>query len=159
MSLRKRPMTAAEFEDWRAASTATYAQEIEQALRLSPEQAAAKAASSFAHLLPQGVDTPNHSIYVFEEEGDGTPVGQLWIAEERVDGRARLYVYRLDITQAERGRGFGREAMLIVEAEARARGLDRIELNVWPSNRVAHALYRSLEFEETSLGMVKLLGE
>jgi ribosomal protein S18 acetylase RimI-like enzyme len=158
MSLRKRPMTEAEFEHWRDASTATYAEEIEQALRLNPEQAAAKAASSFAQLLQQGVNTPNHSIYVFEE-GDGEVVGQLWIAEERVDGRARLYVYRLEITQAERGRGFGREAMLMVEAEARARGLDRIELNVWPANRVAHALYRSLEFEETSLGMVKLLGE
>jgi ribosomal protein S18 acetylase RimI-like enzyme len=158
MSLRKRPMTAAEFEIWKASSAETYAREIEHALRLSPEQAAAKAATSFAQLLPDGVETPNHSVYVFEDE-DGSAVGQLWIAEERVDGRARLYVYRLDITQAERGRGFGREAMLMVEDEARARGLDRIELNVWPTNRVAHALYRSLEFEETSLGMVKLLGE
>ena len=158
MSLRKRPMTAAEFEIWKTSSAETYAREIEHALRLSPEQAAAKAATSFTQLLPDGVETPNHSVYVFEDE-DGSAVGQLWIAEERVDGRARLYVYRLDITQAERGRGFGREAMLMVEDEARARGLDRIELNVWPTNRVAHALYRSLEFEETSLGMVKLLGE
>ena len=47
MSLRKRPMTAAEFEIWKASSAETYAREIEHALRLSPEQAAAKAATSF----------------------------------------------------------------------------------------------------------------
>ena len=155
MSLRQRPMTAAEFESGASGSSRTYAEEIGRRPAAHPEQAAAKAAISFARLLPDGVDTPNHSISC-SRTSDGSAVGQLWIAEERWTAGLACTCTDSTSAQAERGRGFGREAMLMVEDEARAHGLDRIELNVWPSNHVAHALYRSLEFEETSLGMVKL---
>ena len=158
MSLRLRPMTAAGVRRLAGRGRRGVRRGGRARHAADPEQAARQVGNQLRTLLPDGVETPNHSVYVFEDE-DGSAVGQLWIAEERIDGRGSAVRLRLEITQAERGRGFGREAMLLVEAEARARGLDRIELNVWPTNHVAHALYRSLEFEETSLGMVKLLGE
>lgn len=151
-------MTGPEFDAWRVAAAVAFAQEVARSYRLSPQQAAAKSNESFDTLLPQGPDTPDHQVCMIEDE-QGAAVGHLWIAVEHIVGRSRLYVYDVEIMESERGRGLGREAMLLVEAEARALGLDRIELNVWPSNHVAHALYRSLDFEETSLGMVKLLGD
>lgn len=158
MSLRLREMTGPEFDAWRAAAVTAYAADVAHSYRLTAAEAAAKSNQSFDTLLPQGRETPDHQVRMIEDES-GAAVGHLWIAAERIEGRDRLYVYDVAIIESERGRGFGREAMLLVEAEARALGLDRIELNVWPSNHVAHALYRSLDFEETSLGMVKLLGE
>ncbi len=149
-------MTAAEFDVWRERIEKEYADEVAEAMRLTPEEAARKSAISFDGYLPDGVDTPNHTISVVEDS-DGSEVGFLWIAIEQMDGRNRLFVYDIEISPDERGRGLGREAMLLVEAEARAHGVGRIELNVWPSNHVARALYRSLDFEETSIGMTKLV--
>jgi ribosomal protein S18 acetylase RimI-like enzyme len=45
--------------------------------------------------------------------------------------------------------------MLLAEEEARVRGLNRIELNVFGGNDVARGLYRSLGYVETSAQMAK----
>ena len=156
MTLQLRPMTAAEYDAWSATAAEEYAAELITAMRLSSEEAALKATQNFAHLLPKGRATPDHTVCMIEDE-HATPIGSVWFAEERTDGRERLYVYQIEINADERGRGFGRETMELVEAETRARGLGRIELNVWPSNHVARALYRSLEFDEISIGMAKVL--
>lgn len=155
MSLSIRPMSEAEYEAWRPAAVASFAAEVVDALRMTPEEADAKATGNFVALLPEGRDTPFHDLCMIEE--DGRAVGHVWLAEERTDGRDRLYIYSLLIDELERGRGLAREVMVLVEETARARGLRRIELNVWPSNHVARALYRSFEFEEATIGMVKIL--
>ena len=47
--------------------------------------------------------------------------------------------------------------MLLVEGEARDRGIGRVELNVFGGNEVARGLYRSLGYVETSVQMAKEL--
>jgi ribosomal protein S18 acetylase RimI-like enzyme len=59
------------------------------------------------------------------------------------------------IEEAHRGRGYGREAMVHAEAEAKRRGLDRIALNVFGRNAAARNLYRSLGYEENAVMMGK----
>jgi ribosomal protein S18 acetylase RimI-like enzyme len=45
--------------------------------------------------------------------------------------------------------------MRLAEDEARGRGIDRIELNVFGGNDVARGLYRSLGYVETAAQMRK----
>jgi ribosomal protein S18 acetylase RimI-like enzyme len=52
-------------------------------------------------------------------------------------------VYDIRIDEGQRSRGFGRAAMIAVEAEATRRGIDRIALNVLGDNERARSLYRS----------------
>jgi ribosomal protein S18 acetylase RimI-like enzyme len=65
---------------------------------------------------------------------------------------------------AARGIGLGRALMLYLHAEARRRGAERIRLKVYPDNRVAVELYRSLgyvfadELEQAQLVGLKELG-
>jgi ribosomal protein S18 acetylase RimI-like enzyme len=59
-------------------------------------------------------------------------------------------VYDISIDPDQQGRGYGRAAMRLAEDEARARGMDRIELNVFGGNEVARGLYRSMGYVETS---------
>jgi ribosomal protein S18 acetylase RimI-like enzyme len=66
-----------------------------------------------------------------------------------------LWIYDIRIDEAYRGRGYGRAAMLLVEAEARERGYGRIGLNVFGGNDVARNLYRSLGYEENAIVMSK----
>jgi len=155
-SLRLRPMTAGEFPAFVAASKAEYASDIEVHGGQTHEAALEKAEADFPAVLPEGLDTPGHAIFVVE--ADRAVVGRLWLAERELGGRRVLYLYDISIEPGHQGRGYGRATMKLAEQEARARGIGRIELNVFGGNEVARNLYRSLGYVETSVQMGKDLG-
>jgi ribosomal protein S18 acetylase RimI-like enzyme len=152
-TLSLRPLHSAEFPAFVAASKEGYARDISEHGGFSREFARKKAEDDFAAVLPAGLDTPGHGIFIVE--ADGGRVGVLWVAQRELGARQVLYIYDIEIDEAHRGRGHGRSAMLLAEAEARARGLNRIQLNVFGSNDVARGLYRSLGYVETSAQMAK----
>ncbi len=83
-------------------------------------------------------------------------MGWLWLALR--DPRSETgvgFVYDIDIDEAVRGRGHGREAMQLAEGQARRHGLHALALNVWGHNAVARAPYLSLGYRETSVQMRK----
>jgi len=138
-----------------AATKAEYAHDIEVHGGQSHAAAQRKADDDMAAVLPLGRETTGHAILVVE--ADGGPVGRLWLAERTLGGRQVMYIYDVAIDPEHRGRGYGRAAMRLAESEARARGLERIELNVFGGNDVARGLYRSLGYMETSVQMGKNL--
>ena len=152
-SVRLRPITAAEFPAFVAASKAGYADGIELHGGQTHEAAQQKAEADFPAVLPLGLDTPGHTVFMVE--ADGAAVGRLWLAERDMAGRRVLYVYDISIHPEHQGRGYGRAAMRLAEDEARARGIDRIELNVFGGNDVARGLYRSLGYIEIAAQMRK----
>jgi ribosomal protein S18 acetylase RimI-like enzyme len=117
--------------------------------------AEAKADRDFALVLPDGLETPGHWIFVVE--ADGLAVGVLWFAERVMDGRTTAFVYDIHIDDDQQGRGHGRAAMLAFEQEASLRGLTHLSLNVFGGNERARGLYRSLGYGETSVQMSKQL--
>jgi ribosomal protein S18 acetylase RimI-like enzyme len=142
-----------EFADFVAASKAGYAHDIAQHGGFSQEFARQKAEADFATILPAGLETAGHAIFVLE--ADGARVGVLWVAEREVGARQVLFIYDIEIDPAFRGRGLGRAAMLLAEDQARQRGISRIALNVFGGNDVARGLYRSLGYVESSVQMAK----
>src|SRR5438552_9633196 len=150
---RLRPMAADEFPQFVADSKAEYAHDMEVHGGQTHDAAQRKADDDMAAILPQGLETKDHAIFVIE--AGSVPVGHLWLAERPSGGRRVLFVYGLTVAAEERGHGFGRAAMLLAEDEARARGLGRLELNVFGGNEVARGLYRSLGYVETSVQMAK----
>jgi ribosomal protein S18 acetylase RimI-like enzyme len=148
-----RPMREDQLPAFVAQLQVWYASDIEQNGGLSAEQARTKAAQDVASSFPDGRVQAGHSVYVVED-GD-EPVGALWIAERDAYGRRIAWVYDVEIDEEHRGRGLGRAAMLLCEEEARRRGIDRVELNVFGGNEVARNLYRSLGYSETSVWMGK----
>jgi ribosomal protein S18 acetylase RimI-like enzyme len=106
--------------------------------------------------LPQGLGTPGHWLYVVESPA-GERVGVLWLAELEQGGHRNCFIYDIEIDESHRGHGYGRDAMLLAEGEARKHGLHRMALNVFGGNEVARNLYRSLGYVETSVQMAKEL--
>lgn len=155
-TLRLRPLTPDEFPTFVAASKVGYAHDIELHGGQTREAALAKAEADFPAVLPLGLETPGHAIFVVE--ADGAAVGRLWLAERQLGGRRTLFIYDISIDPEQQGRGFGRAAMRLAEEEARGRGIGRIELNVFGGNEVARNLYRSLGYVENSVQMSKDLG-
>lgn len=152
-TLSLRPLRPDEFAGFVAASKGGYARDISEHGGFSEEFARKKAENDFAAVLPAGLETPGHGIFVVE--ADTERVGVLWVAQREVGARQVLFIYDIEIDEAHRGRGYGRSAMLLAEQEARLRGLNRVELNVFGGNAVARALYRSLGYVETSAQMAK----
>ena len=81
-----------------------------------------------------------------------------WLAGGQTRSADRtFFVYDIRIDEGQRSHGFGRAAMIAVEAEATRRGIDRIALNVLGDNERARSLYRSLGYAECAVTMDKRL--
>lgn len=147
-----RLMTEAEFGPWREISLIDYAASLAAANGLDAKAANKMAGGHYDRLLPDGVGTAEHLLWIALD--DGKPIGSLWI---HVKNAKSAFVYMLLVDTDQRGRGYGRAIMLAAEHECRARDLDRLELNVFGQNRTAINLYDSLGYEVTTQQMRKLL--
>ena len=158
MSLRLRPLREDELPAYIVRGRAAYARDMIEQAGLSREAAEQKADSDWSKLLPDGVIQPGSYLFAVEEAETGERVGDLWYAERDSEFEGKTaFVYSIEISPDFRGRGFGREAMQLLEDEVRSRGLPRISLNVFGGNEVARSLYRSLDYVETAVFMVKEL--
>ena len=153
MPVELRPMRDDEFDRWLPRVRAGYAENMIEHAGMPEEAAHAKAAADTTSVFPDDALVPEQSVYVLEVEGD--PVGVLWVAERDIDGLPVLWIYEIQVDEELRGRGYGREAMLLAEVEARRRRIDRVALNVFGGNEVARNLYRSLGYAEQAVTMIK----
>jgi ribosomal protein S18 acetylase RimI-like enzyme len=65
------------------------------------------------------------------------------------------FIYDIAIDESQRGKGYGRQAMQLIEEKARELGLRQMGLHVFAKNKVALNLYESLGYETKSLNMIK----
>jgi len=154
-ALRLRPVTQAEYDEWLPRQMAGYAELIAASGALSLDDAWEKARRDTARVFTAGLDSPGQ--LVFRVLAGDEPVGTLWLAVPGQDDPTMAWVYDIEIEPGYRGRGYGRAAMLAAEAEARARGMSSIGLNVHGQNTVARSLYDSLGYATMALQMKKAL--
>jgi ribosomal protein S18 acetylase RimI-like enzyme len=152
-TLALRPLRPDEYPAWRDTELVEYANDIAENGDTPADAARRKAEADMAEILPEGLETPKHWIFILDV--DGQDAGRLWLAEREIDGRPAIFIFDIHVDEAYRGRGFGRAAMLLAEREARSRGIQRIELNVFGGNAVARGLYQSLGYVERSVRMAK----
>ncbi len=157
MSARLRPVRDEELPEFIRSARDGYAQQLEEHAYTSPAAAREKAEHDIAELLPNGRIPKSHHAYVVEDASSGDAVGRLWFAERSRGDETVAWIYEISIDEHARGRGFGREAMQLLEAEVRRLGLREIALNVFGGNEPARSLYRSLDYREVSVWMSKEL--
>jgi ribosomal protein S18 acetylase RimI-like enzyme len=155
--IRLRPLRDDEFGSFFEATRSGYERGIREHAGLPAEAAARKAETDLAALFPGKKPNPKQTVLVIEDVESDDRIGRLWFAEQTMHGRRVAHVYDVEISRHVRGRGLGREAMLRLEDEVRARGLRWIELNVFGGNEAARRLYRSLGYVERAVYMGKEL--
>ncbi|MHC2186701.1 ribosomal protein S18 acetylase RimI-like enzyme [Rathayibacter agropyri] len=131
---------------------------IADRMRAGDDEAAAtrNADASYEKYFSNGSAAPGHDVLEVLEEG--RTVGSLWLGPHPNDLEGVWYVWDVQINAAERGRGFGRAAMLLAESHVLSRGGSALALNVFGFNTPARALYESLGYETTAVQMRKALG-
>jgi RimJ/RimL family protein N-acetyltransferase len=149
--LRLEPMSDADVAAFPVSQLEEYAKQIEVHAGWTAEDARGKAERDMALTFPGGHALPGHHLFHLVEEASGGRVGILWY---RQDERG-LWLFQVTIEEARRGQGLGREAMALLEQEARRLGAPRIELNVFGGNDAARSLYRSMGYREEAVTMSK----
>lgn len=144
-----------EFAVWLPRARENYADDMVRHGGADPEAARVKATHDSERLFPGGLPSAEQLVFVIEADGEW--VGELWLSVRDGDLRPVFYVWNIRIDEQYRGRGFGKQAMLLAEAEARERGLTHIGLGVMGGNETARRLYRSLGYIETFVSMEKPL--
>jgi RimJ/RimL family protein N-acetyltransferase len=152
-AVRLRRMRPEELPGFMEHSIVSYATGIREQGGQTAAFARQKSEADHAAILPNGLETPGHSLWIIEAGGER--VGLLWLAERDSGGRHVIFIYDIEIDEGHRGNGYGRAAMALAEDQARALGIGRIELNVFGGNEVARQLYRSVGYVETSVQMAK----
>lgn len=154
--LNAKKMSESDYKLWSDRSKISYALEKQKANGYTDEEAREIAETSFAKLLPQGQNTPDHYLRTVRNEA-GDLVGFYWFAATGAVGNRKAFIYDIIIEENMRSQGFGRKTMELIEAEVRELGLKSVALHVFTNNKVAVGLYESLGFESTDIVMEKKL--
>jgi ribosomal protein S18 acetylase RimI-like enzyme len=157
MTVSLRPMTSEEFVAYEDSDAHRYAETMVRAGYWSAEGALARAQEAPPQLLPDGVSTVDHVILVVEAPEQPAPIGVVWLSIQRETIPPTGFLYDLLIHEPHRGRGYGRQAMLALEAKARELGLAALSLHVFEDNAPARSLYASLGYQVRSMNMAKRL--
>jgi len=148
-----RPMTAAEYDEWRPGAVADYAEHHIKAGSMPADKAHELSEKQFSELLPDGPSTSGEHLLI--PEVDGSVVGLLWL--HIVPNDPAAFVYDVVVDERMRGMGLGRQLMQAGEDYAREEGAGSIKLHVFGDNTVARGLYLSLGYRETNVMMAKSL--
>ncbi len=151
------PMTQPEFEQLLSVTIKEYAQEHVKSGNWSPEEALDRSKAEHDQLLPNGLHSPDQYLYSIYDPDTKTNVGILWWAHKRDGAKQYAFIYNIEIKADQRGKGYGKQAMLALEEKVKAAGLDSIGLHVFGHNRIARSLYSEIGYEETNVLMSKKL--
>lgn len=155
MSLHLRKMSQSEFDRYLAGAIPKYAAEKMKGEGLSPDLAQKVSEESFKTLLPKGLFSENQFLFSIVDSISDGQVGILWYAQKKLGNKTQAYIYDIEIDEAFRGRGFGKESLRLLEVEVKKCGIDSIGLHVFGHNKTAKTLYEKLGYRATNIVMVK----
>ena len=141
------PMSEDDFETYLDITVPDYAAQNIRAGYWAEEGALERSRKAYDNLLPQGVKTENNYLFRIQIEESGEKIGFLWLKHEAPRPHGFIYDIRLD--EAQRGRGYGKQAMLALEELAKGLNLETIGLHVFTHNANAMNLYKRLGYEVT----------
>ena len=127
------------------------AEEYVKAGVIKREESIPAAQSIFNQYMPNGIPRPNQFIFHIVNEVNKI-IGMIWYEKQAPD---QGFICDFFIDEEYRGRGYGREAMELMEKHAKNNGVKKISLHVFGHNKQALSLYEKLGYIPFSLHMSK----
>ena len=146
------PMEQAVFEAYLEEDIQRYAQAHVEAGNWEPSQALEKSRKEHQQLLPDGLESRNQYLFSIIDASD-QKLGILWVNIE--NGRAFIYDFRID--EAQRGKGYGKQALMALDEKLKSMNVESVSLHVFGDNFIAQELYKKMGFQITGIHMKKRL--
>jgi ribosomal protein S18 acetylase RimI-like enzyme len=107
---------------------------------ISWEEASKEASKELSGMLPDGLHTENNFLLSIVD--DGEIVGFIWTLHEETGGKKQSFLCDFAIWEEYRRKGYGAQALLLMEKQAAEAGCRESVLFVADRNLAARALYK-----------------
>jgi ribosomal protein S18 acetylase RimI-like enzyme len=116
------------------------------------EGALERSRKEFEFYLPDGIHTQDQYLWsIVDDSGD--KIGVLWV--QLKDHQAFIFDFVID--EEFRGKGFGKQALTVMDEKLKSMGAESVALHVFGDNITAQELYRKTGYVITGLHMKKTL--
>lgn len=149
-------MTKPEFKEFKKQSMINYANDKIQANGLTRKEAEKVAEEDFKRFLPGGFSSKNNFLFILVDSNEKS-IGHLWYLIRGSDNNQKAFIADIFLNENSRGKGYGRQAMTLLEEHVSSQKINRIGLHVFGFNEAAIHLYKSLNYITTDLVMEKTL--
>ncbi len=143
-------MDEMDFQNFMGHIVSSYAKDMISSGFLDESEAIERAKSQMNALLPDGLKTKGHKFTFIVD--DGIKVGYLWF-EIRQNGEA--FIWDIEVFEEKRGKGYGRESLMLLEKYCKDCGVSKISLNVFGNNEIAINLYKKMGYRIVAMLMKK----
>ncbi len=147
------PMKQADFEPYLERDIREYAEEHVRNGNWNQAEALERSRKEHQQLLPDGLQSKNQYLFSIMDTPSGQKLGALWVNVE--NNQAFIYDFRID--EAQRGKGYGKQALLALDEKLKSMNVKSVGLHVFGDNTRALELYRKMGFQVTGMFMKKTL--
>ncbi|KGL38611.1 GNAT family N-acetyltransferase [Listeria sp. SHR_NRA_18] len=147
--LRLTAMPKEHFSDFAESLSVGYAKDQADAGIWPRDEALFKARMTTMELLPDGVATKDH--FLWEVMQGEAFVGTLWVFQEE----KTYFIYDILIFDAFQNKGLGSALLVLLEENAKERGITEISLHAFAHNKRAVHVYKKMGFEVVDITMRK----
>ena len=147
------PMTQVEFDTYFEILVPDYAADNVRAGYWAEDEALEKSRKQTEGLLSEGLQTKDHYLYTLRDNDQY--IGMIWLKAELDRPVKSGFIFDVRIEEEFRGKGYGKEIMLLIEEKARELGIKRMGLHVFGYNDVAKNLYERIGYKYSSYNMLK----
>jgi ribosomal protein S18 acetylase RimI-like enzyme len=116
------------------------------------EGAIERSRKEFATLLPEGVHSKGQYLWSIVDE-ENAKIGMLWV---QIKDR-KAFIYDFVIDETFRGKGYGKQAMTVMDEKLKSMNVETVGLHVFGDNITAQELYKKMGYQITGIHMKKEL--
>ena len=150
------PIGDDDFKEYLKAAVPKYAKEKVESGSWKEEESLELSTREFNRNLPDGIATKGHYIFNLQDKDTKRQVGMIWVElrnPDNVEGGSWIWDFIVD--ENERGRGFGKEALISLDRFLGSMGQNKVSLHVFGRNGIAINLYKKSGYSVTDLVMSK----
>lgn len=147
------PMQQEDFESYLERDILEYAEEHVRNGNWKKEEAIERSQKEHQQLLPDGLQSKNQYLFSIIDDTSDQKLGMLWV--NITNHQAFIYYFRID--EEQRGKGYGKQALLALDEKLRSMNVESVGLHVFGDNIAAQELYKKMGFQITGMHMNKIL--
>lgn len=148
-------MDESSFQFFLGQATRDYAEDKVKAGAWDPENAMKLSEEVIARSLPKGLYTEGAYLYSIVEISSDSQVGYIWFNVTEGRSGREAFIYDFYIFEPYQSKGYGKQAMIALDEEAREMGVTKIGLHVFGQNHRAFELYKKMGYIVTDITMSK----